>query len=327
MRTTIRHVVPALAILSLSMSLSACGGGGGGDAAAPVTPPVVTPPVVTPPVVTPPVVTPPVVTPPVVTPPVVTPPDTGVGVIDSDLASFAAAWLSFQMLESVQAVQMTAGGNGNCGLGGSVAYNATTGAATLSKCLTKAFPYQALTGGSTITKLTANADRSDVLAIIKSPSIQMLNPVSGEAEYALLDGDIISTVQDSDAATNFFYTSTVLQFRAGTASNYTISNASSTSTAIVFRNGVPERSTNSLLYTTSIGAATWQVSVMSPVHEAGDAYPDRGNLMIARMGALQALNVGFSGETLTLTGGESGQTRTLRWNDATLRAALAAGRK
>ena len=131
----------------------------------------------------------------------------------------------------------------------------------------------------------------------------------------------------SAAITSGRESSTLDGICAGTASNYTISNASSTSTAIVFRNGVPERSTNSLLYTTSIGAATWQVSVMSPVHEAGDAYPDRGNLMIARIGALQALNVGFSGETLTLTGGESGQTRTLRWNDATLRAALAAGRK
>lgn len=289
-----------LAVLSLCLSLSACGGGGEADAGNPSTPPV---------------------TPPVTTP--TTPPTASA----QDLAGFAAAWMSYQMLASVNMLQMAAGGTGTCGLGGSLAYDAASGVGTLDQCRTRAFPYALYSGRNTISQLISNADRSQVSAAIRSPSVRVLSADTGALEYTITDGEIAGNLVGSEDGDRYTFTATGLRIRAGQASDYTISNAGSTNTTVLFRNGQPERTSNNLVYTVSNGTSTWQVTVMSPVHEAGDARPDQGHLMIVRLGALQALNATFAGNSITLAGGETGTTRALAWTDAGLQAALAAGRK
>lgn len=296
------HLTLTAIPLALALTLSACGGGSDTDTAA-VTPPVTTPPVTTPPVTTPPVTTPPATT-------------------GNDLSSFAVAWASFQMLESVQALQLTAGGSGNCGAGGTTAYDATKATQTLNRCKLNEMPYQLYSGTSTVKQLTANADHTLVVAQLTAPAIDVLD-TDGTLEFKLVGGDINGTMQDNGSDDSYFYTSTQLQFRAGASTSYTISNAGSTSTVIAFAAGKPERSTNNLVYTVSNGKDSWQVSVMSPVHEAGDNRPDRGQLMITRLGATQALQAVLGSNGVTLSGGEQNQTQTYGWTDASLRAAIA----
>lgn len=301
------HLTLTAIPLALALTLSACGGGSDTDTAA-VTPPVTTPPVTTPPVTTPPVTTPPVTTPPATT--------------GNDLSSFAVAWASFQMLESVQALQLTAGGTGNCGQGGTTAYDATKATQTLNRCRVNEMPYQLYSGTSTVKQLSANADHTLVVAQLTAPAIDVLD-TDGTLEFKLVGGDINGTMQDNGSDDSYFYTSTQLQFRAGASTSYTISNAGSTSTVITFVAGKPERSTNNLVYTVSNGKDSWQVSVMSPVHEAGDNRPDRGQLMITRLGATQALQAVLGSNGVTLSGGEQNQTQTYGWTEASLRAAIA----
>jgi hypothetical protein len=296
------HLTLTAIPLALALTLSACGGGSDTDTAA-VTPPVTTPPVTTPPVTTPPVTTPPATT-------------------GNDLSSFAVAWASFQMLESVQALQLTAGGTGNCGAGGTTAYDATKATQTLNRCKLNEMPYQLYSGTSTVKQLNANADHTLVVAQLTAPAIDVLD-TDGTLEFKLVGGDINGTMQDNGSDDSYFYTSTQLQFRAGASTSYTISNAGSTSTVIAFAAGKPERSTNNLVYTVSNGKDSWQVSVMSPVHEAGDNRPDRGQLMITRLGATQALQAVLGSNGVTLSGGEQNQTQTYGWTDASLRAAIA----
>ncbi|MYM75085.1 hypothetical protein GTP56_23225 [Duganella sp. FT134W] len=296
------HLTLTAIPLALALALSACGGGSDTDTAA-VTPPVTTPPVTTPPVTTPPVTTPPATT-------------------GNDLASFAVAWASFQMLESVQALQLTAGGTGNCGAGGTTAYDAAKATQTLNRCKLNEMPYQLYSGTSTVKQLTANPDHTLVVAQLTAPAIDVLD-TDGALEFKLVGGDINGTMQDNGSDDSYFYTSTQLQFRAGASTSYTISNAGSTSTVIAFAAGKPERSTNNLVYTVSNGKDSWQVSVMSPVHEAGDNRPDRGQLMITRLGATQALQAVLGSNGVTLSGGEQNQTQTYGWTDASLRAAIA----
>jgi hypothetical protein len=290
--------------LSLAFALTACGGSSDADTAS-TTPPVTTPPVTTPPVTTPPVTTPPATT-------------------GNDLASFATAWVTFQMLESVQALQLTAGGTGNCGVSGSLSYSAATATQTLTRCRPTELPYQLFNGTSTVSQLSANADHTLVVAQLTAPAIDVLEAASGDLEFKLVGGDINGTLQASGDVDSYFYTSNQLQFRAGASTSYTISNAGSTSTVITFVAGSPDRSTNNLVYTVSNGKDSWQVSVMSPVHEAGDNRPDRGQLMITRLGATQALQASLGSSGVTISGGEQGQTRTYGWTDATLRAAITA---
>jgi hypothetical protein len=301
------HLTLTAIPLALALTLSACGGGSDTDTAA-VTPPATTPPVTTPPVTTPPVTTPPVTTPPATT--------------GNDLSSFAVAWASFQMLESVQALQLTAGGTGNCGAGGTTAYDANKATQTLNRCKLNEMPYQLYSGTSTVKQLTANADHTLVVAQLTAPAIDVLD-TDGALEFKLVGGDINGTMQDNGSDDSYFYNSTQLQFRAGASTSYTISNAGSTSTVIAFVAGKPERSTNNLVYTVSNGKDSWQVSVMSPVHEAGDNRPDRGQLMITRLGATQALQAVLGSNGVTLSGGEQNQTQTYGWTDASLRAAIA----
>lgn len=301
------HLTLTAIPLALALTLSACGGGSDTDTAA-VTPPATTPPVTTPPVTTPPVTTPPVTTPPATT--------------GNDLSSFAVAWASFQMLESVQALQLTAGGSGNCGAGGTTTYDAARATQTLNRCKLNEMPYQLYSGTSTVKQLSANADHTLVVAQLTAPAIDVLD-TDGALEFKLVGGDINGTMQDNGSDDSYFYTSTQLQFRAGASTSYTISNAGSTSTVIAFAAGKPERSTNNLVYTVSNGKDSWQVSVMSPVHEAGDNRPDRGQLMITRLGGTQALQAVLGSNGVTLSGGEQNQTQTYGWSDASLRAAIA----
>lgn len=296
--------IATLANLSLCLVLSACGGGGEADAGPvagnPQTPPVTSP---------------------------VTTPTTPPAASEQDLTGFAAAWMSYQMLASVNLMQMAAGGTGSCGLGGTVAYDVTAGVSTLDQCRTRAFPYAVYSGRNNVSQLVSNADRSQVSAAIRSPSVRVSSADTGALEYTITEGEITGDLVSSESGDRFAFTATGLRIRAGQASDYTISNAGSTSTTVVFRNGQPERTSNNLVYTVSNGTSTWQVTVMSPVHEAGDARPDQGHLMIVRLGALQALNATFGGNSITLSGGETGTTRALAWTDTALQAALAAGRK
>ena len=217
--------VTTLATLLLCLALSACGGGGDADAVAdnPQIPPVTQP-----------------VTPPVTTP--TTPPTAS----EQDLAGFTAAWMSYQMLASVNMLQMAAGGTGSCGLGGTVAYDAVAGVSTLEQCHTRAFPYQVYSGRNSISQLVSNTDRSQVSAAIRSPSVRVVSADTGALEYTITDGEITGDVVSSESGDRFSFTATGLRIRAGQASDYTISNAGSTSTTVVFRNGQPERTSNNI---------------------------------------------------------------------------------
>ncbi|NYE61649.1 hypothetical protein FHW58_002856 [Duganella sp. 1224] len=297
---------PTLTAIALALTLSACGGGDGNPVAA------------TPGGGTPPVTTPPVTTPPVTTPPVTTPPAT----VGNDLAAFAVAWASFQMLEAVQALQLTAGGTGNCGQGGTTAYDAASGKQTLNRCRPNEMPYQLYSGSASVSALSANPAHTQVVAKLTAPALDVLD-TDGNVEFKLLGGDISGTMTDNGSDDSYFYASNELLFSAGAASKYTVSGAGSTSTVITFVNGKPERSTNNLVYTVSNGSSSWQVTVMAPVHEAGDNRPDRGQLMITRLGATQALQATLGSNGVTLSGGEQNQTQTYGWTDAALRAAIA----
>jgi hypothetical protein len=296
------HLTLNAVALSLTVALTACGGGSGSPSSS-TTPPATTPPVTTPPVTTPPATT------------------------GNDLASFATAWVTFQMLESVQALQLTAGGTGNCGVSGSLSYSAATATQTLARCRPTELPYQLFNGTATMSQLTANPDHTMVVAQLKAPAIDVLEAATGDLEFKLVGGDINGTMQDNGGDDSYFFTSNELLFRAGASSSYTISNAGSTSTVIAFVAGKPERSTNNLVYTVSNGKDSWQVTVVSPIHEAGDNRPDRGQLMITRLGATQALQASLGTAGVTLSGGEQGQTQTYGWTDANLRAAITAATK
>lgn len=245
---------------------------------------------------------------------------------DSDLASFAAAWTSFTMLESVQPLQLVAGASAACPGGGSLAYDPASGKQTLQQCRLNQFPGRAFSGDLRVTGLSATSDRSHVSASIDAAGITVAG-ADGGVEYTLAAGDIGSEVDDSDAGNRYFYAAHSLSFIAGTSHRYDIGNAGSTSAAILYEGGTPVRYTNNLVFTTTDGTQSWQVSASSPVREAGADRPDRGSLTIARLGAGAVLNVTFgAGNTLTLSGGEGGTTRTLSWSDAALQAALAASR-
>lgn len=244
---------------------------------------------------------------------------------DKDLASFAAAWTSFILVQSVQPLQMTAGATGSCGLSGSASYDATASKQTLRGCRLKQFPTHVFEGSFTVGTLTADDTRSHIVASIDKPAVTIMDAATGAAEFTLTAGDIASDMLDSDAGNHYFYASRSLTFRAGQASQYTVSNAGSTSTDILFEAGIPVRYTNNLVYTTSDGKQTWQVTASSTVRENGENRPDRGSLLITRAGGTTALNVAFGpSNSLTLTGGEQGGTRTMNWNDAALQAALTA---
>lgn len=256
-----------------------------------------------------------------------TPPSSTTPVSDKDLASFAAAWTSMTVLEAVQPLQVTAGASGACQVSGSLRYDAASGTQTLQQCRLKQFPGYVFDGTMQVGSVTSDDARSHFSASIDAPSIRIAG-TDGAVQYTLNRGDIASEVTDSDSGDHYFYASHVLSFLAGQASRYDVSNAGSTSTDVVFESGIPVRYTNNLVYTTNDGTQTWQVSVTSPVREAGANRPDRGSLMIVRMGAAAALNVTFgAGNTLTLDGGEQGGTRHLTWDDTALQAALAASHR
>jgi len=260
------------------------------------------------------------------TPATGTPGTPGTAAPDSDLASFAAAWTSFMLLESVQPLQLVVGATAACPRGGSLAYDAASATQTLQQCRLNQFPDHAFTGTLHLTGLTATTDRSHVSASIDVAGVTVADAAGG-VEYTLAAGDIGSEVSDSDAGDRYVYASHALSFRIGTARRYEISNAGSTSTAILYEAGTPVRYTDNLVFTTNDGARSWQVTASSPVREAGVNRPDRGSLMITPLGASAALNVTFgAGNSLTLSGGERGTTRVLSWNDAALQAALAASR-
>jgi hypothetical protein len=244
---------------------------------------------------------------------------------DTDLDSFAAAWTSYILVQAVQPLQMTAGATGQCHSGGSVSYDAATGKQTLQQCRLKQFPSRVLDGSFMVSDLNANDDRSHVLATIRSPSVNVADAATGAAEFTLnASDDINSVVSDSDAGNSYFYNTHSMSFKAGQSSQYTISKAGSTSTNILFEGGVPVRYTDNLVFHTSDGKHTWQVTANPQVREAGENHPDRGGLVITKLG-VHALTVTFGPDnTLTISGGDHGGTRTLNWNDASLQAALAA---
>lgn len=245
-----------------------------------------------------------------------------------DLQAFATAWISYNMVQAVPPMQLTTGANGACPLGGSAAFDDAEKKETLSKCGSRQFPGHVYSGGFAVSDLSANADRSHVAAGIHTPTIAVADAASGSTEFTLEAGDIVSEVSDSEAGDHYFFSSPLLTFKAGTMSRYAIANAGSTSLDIVFVNGAPERTTNNLVFNASIGDKMWQVQVAAPVHESGTNRPDRGSLLITRIGGPKALTVTFgNANTLVLSGGEAGAARTLNWNDADLQGALAAGRQ
>lgn len=297
------HVLPQrlTGATLLALLLAACGGGSdnSSDTAAPTTPPVTTP------------------------PPVVAVPDPVQP--GKDLASFAAAWVSYTMVQAVPMLQLAAGASDNCPLGGTARYDAAAGRQVLAACRTRQAPDQAFTGSYAVGQLTSSAGTTT--AALSAPAVEVFAAADGAREFALTGGSIASEVVDNDAGDRYFFTSPSLDFTAGAGHRYAVSNAGSTSIAVTFEQQVPVRETANLVFTTSDGSDTWQVTVTGGIRERGDR-PDRGSLTIVRLGAQQALNATFGSDgTVTLVGGEQGGTRTLGWTDATLQAALAAARQ
>lgn len=315
MRTTLKILTLLAAV---SAALAACGGSTDGAApASTVAPPVQTP-------VTPPQ-TP--VTPPA-TP--VTPPATPVTPVTSstDLQSFAAAWISYNMVQTAPLLQLTSGASGTCPTGGSARFDTATQTETLTACGSKQFPEHLYTGSFAVSNLSRDSVSGLTTMTIGAPSMTVAN-ANGQKEFTVESGDIGGYFKDSDTADTYFFASNSLIFKTGQVTRYVLSNAGSTSIAIAIINGQPDRSTNNLVFTTNNGKDSWQVQVMSPIHEANTARPDRGSLLITRLGALQALSVSFgTNDTLTISGGEDGAgKRTFNWSDAAVQAALEAGRK
>jgi len=147
--------------------------------------------------------------------------------------------------------------------------------------------------------------------------------MDGSVDFTLTAGDITSEVTNSDSGDRYFYALNALSFLAGQVSRYTITNAGSTNTSVIYEGGVPVRYTNNLVYTTSTGTQTWQVSVTKPVREAGDNRPDQGGLMITGLSATKVLNVSFNpNNTVTIEGGEQGGARNYSWDETSLQNAL-----
>ncbi|WP_332877668.1 hypothetical protein [Massilia sp. S19_KUP03_FR1] len=262
--------------------------------------------------------------------PVQTPVQTPASPVTSstDLQSFAAAWISYNMVQTAPLLQLTSGASGSCPSGGNARFDASTQIETLAACGSKQFPEHLYSGSFTVSNLSKNNASGLTTMSIGTPSITVAN-ASSQTEFSLESGDIGGYFTDSDTADSYFFASNSLIFKAGQVSRYVLSNAGSTSIVIAILNGQPDRSTNNLVFTTNNGKDTWQVQVMSPVHEAGTARPDRGSLLITRLGATQALSVSFgTNNNLTLSGGEDGAgSRTFNWSDAVVQAALEAGRK
>jgi hypothetical protein len=309
MRTTINMLAT---LVSASFALAGCGGSTeSAPALVPTAPPAQSP-------VTPPQ-TP--AQPPAQTP--VTPVTTS-----TDLQSFAAAWISYNMVQTAPLLQLTSGASGTCPTGGSTRFDASTHTQTLTACGSRQFPEHLYSGSFTVSNLSQDSASGLTAMSISAPSMTVAN-ASGQTEFTLESGDIGGNFKDSDTADTYFFASNSLIFKAGQASRYVLSNAGSTSVGIAIINGQPDRSTNNLVFTTNNGKDTWQVQVTSPVHEFGTARPDRGGLLITRLGATQALSVSFgTNNTLTLSGGEDGGgSRTFNWSDTAVQAALEAGRK
>lgn len=257
--------------------------------------------------------------PPAAQPPAVT--------VSTDLQSFAAAWISYNMVQTVPALQLTAGATAVCPAGGAARYDGASGTETLTSCAIRQFPEHTYTGSYAVTDLASNADRSRTSASIAASAITVATAATGAAEFTLESGDIGGNVVDSSAGDVYYFASRALSFRAGQASHYIVSNAGATAITILVSNGVPDRTTTNLVFTTSNGANTWQVQTMSPVHEANTARPDSGTLLITRLGAMQALSVTFGpNNSFTLSGGEDGPaSRRYEWSDSAVQAAISAG--
>lgn len=232
------------------------------------------------------------------------------------------------MVQTAPLLQLTSGASGTCPTGGSTRFDGSTHTQTLTACGSRQFPEHLYSGSFTVSNLSQDNASGLTAMSISAPSMTVAN-ASGQTEFTLESGDIGGNFKDSDTADTYFFTSNSLIFKAGQASRYVLSNAGSTSVGIAIINGQPDRSTNNLVFTTNNGKDTWQVQVTSPVHEFGTARPDRGGLLLTRLGATQALSVSFgTNNTLTFSGGEDGGgSRTFNWSDTALQAALEAGRK
>lgn len=313
MRTTCKTLT-LLAVLS--NSLTGCGGSSDGPPAVATVPAPTQTPVQTP------------TQTPTQTP--ATPSQTPTAPVTSrtDLQSFAAAWISYNMVQTAPLLQLTSGASGACPSGGNARFDASTHMETLAACGSKQFPEHLYSGSFTVSNLIKDSESGLMAMSIGTPSMTVAN-ASSQTEFTLESGDIGGYFKDSDTADTYYFSSNSLTFKAGQVSRYALSNAGSTSIVIATLNGQPDRSTNNLVFTTNNGKDTWQVQVMSPVHEAGTARPDRGNLLVTRLGATQALSVTFgTNNSLTLSGGEDGSgSRTFNWSDAAVQAALEAGRK
>lgn len=267
----------------------------------------------------------PAVTTPEPAPAVSVPPTQPVTSVSTDLQSFAAAWISYNMVQIAPTLQLTAGATATCPAGGSASYNAATQIETLAACGIRQFPEHTFTGSFTANNLATSNGRT--FANLSAPRVAVMTAATGLTEFTLESGDIGGDVTDSVNGDVYYFASKALSFSAGVSTRYAVSNAGATAITILVSNGVPDRTTTNLVFTTSNGSNTWQVQTMSPVHEADTARPNSGNLLITRLGALQALSVTFGpNNTFTLSGGEDGAgSRTFNWSDSAVQAALSAG--
>ena len=227
------------------------------------------------------------------------------------------------MVQTAPLLVLTAGATGACPVGGTAQYDSARATEQLVGCRSKQFPEHSYTGSFTVGDLVSNADHSYTTMSISAPSIIVANGI-GIIEFVVELGDITGAVNDSNAGNMYSFASKSLVFKAGQTSRYAISNAGSTEVRILLTQDVPDRTTNNLMFSTSNGTNVWQVQAMSPVHESGTARPDRGSLLVTRLGATQALSVSFgTNNTFTLAGGEEGApNRTFNWSDVAVQAAL-----
>jgi hypothetical protein len=183
--------------------------------------------------------------------------------ISADLQSFAAAWISYNMVQIAPTLQLAAGATDACPVGGTARYDVTTQVETLVACGIKQFPEHTFTGSFAVNNLATSNGRT--FANISAPHIAVATAATGQTEFTLDSGDIGGDVTDSINGDVYYFASQALSFSAGQSHHYTVSNAGATSITILVSNGVPDRTTTNLVFTTSNGSNT----LASPNHEPG----------------------------------------------------------
>lgn len=247
-------------------------------------------------------------------------------VVTQDLKSFAAVWTSYELLKTLPAIVATAGNTGKCTLGGEISYDATASLQRLTGCGSPLQRDRLMTGSFSTAYLTYVAPQKTYT--LKDIQADFVATAAGKSSVQLQSGDADGSVSETTSGFAFYIFSSNLGFRLSPTRRYDISNYAANGIEIVPNTNGFDWTDTRTVFTTSSGESTWQVTVMSPLHLAADGTPDRGTLMIVRLGAIKALTATFNANAVVLDGGETlaGPT-SLQWSDQGLVSALAAAWK